>query len=126
MNILVVAAHPDDEVLGCSATMASLSRTHQVHIGILGEGVSSRHARRADADRTALRRLQAQATTVGKLIGARSVSFGELPDNRFDEVPLLEIVKRVEAWIAGRKPQAIYTHAGGDLNLDHQLTFHLI
>ena len=49
MNILVIAAHPDDEVLGCGATIARESATHDVRILILGEGITSRHALPGDA-----------------------------------------------------------------------------
>jgi LmbE family N-acetylglucosaminyl deacetylase len=126
MKILVVAAHPDDEVLGCAATLATLSSAHDVRVAILGEGASSRHTKRQDADRKALRRLQEHAKAAAKLVGARLVSLGGLPDNRFDELPLLDITKLVERWIVTQKPQAIYTHSGGDLNIDHQRTFRAV
>lgn len=115
--ILVVAAHPDDEVLGCGATMARLAREgHEVHIAIAGEGLTSRNAQTDVED---LSRLQQHALAAAEHIGAKDVVNFKLPDNRLDTVPLLEIVKRIEALVAKLKPRVIYTHHGGDLNVDH-------
>jgi len=126
-TVLVVAAHPDDEVLGCGATVARRARDGDlVHIGILGEGVTSRYARREEADRSAVAALEADARAVASLLGAASVAFGRLPDNRFDGVPLLDVVRCVEGWIRDVGAEVIYTHHGGDLNVDHRLTFQAV
>ena len=122
MRILIVAAHPDDEVLGCGGTMSKLSQEHEVHIGILGEGMTARQKRRVDVDAGELQELHAQAHAVGQLLGASSVLLEELPDNRFDEMPLLEVVKRVERWVNDLRPEIIYTHHSSDLNIDHVVT----
>ena len=126
MRILVVAAHPDDEVLGCGGTIARLSRSHRVHIGILGEGMTARYARRQEADPRRMRRLQEQARRAARELRASSVAFAGLPDNRFDTVPVLEITKQVERWLARVRPQAVYTHHPGDLNIDHAVTFRAV
>lgn len=120
MDVLVVAAHPDDEVLGCGGTIARLAAEGQnVHIAILGEGITSRSRAREQADRSALERLHDDARAVGEMLGARGVSLWGLPDNRFDTLALLEVVKVVEGLIAEHRPATIYTHAAGDLNVDH-------
>lgn len=127
MNVLVVAAHPDDEVLGCGATIAKLAREGvNVHVAILGEGITSRHADRTQADPAEFEALHRHAREVAKLLGAKGVSLRKLPDNRFDTVPLLEVVKTVEALVAKHKPETIYTHHGGDLNIDHQVTLRAV
>jgi LmbE family N-acetylglucosaminyl deacetylase len=124
MNVLVLAAHPDDEVLGCGGTIARLAKEgHAVYIGILGEGITSRWRRREDANLTALEALHDQAKCVARYLGAAELFLHSLPDNRFDTVPLLEVVKIVEELIARVSPVAVYTQHGGDLNIDHMTLF---
>lgn len=124
MNVLVIAAHPDDEVLGCGGTMAKLAEQGvRVHILILGEGITSRFDERGAADPAALAALHARSRQAGAIVGAQSVSVLDLPDNRFDSVPMLDVVKRIERAIEERKPEVVYTQHGGDLNVDHVVTF---
>lgn len=123
MNVLVVAAHPDDEVLGCGATIARYAREgHSIFLLVLGEGMTSRYARREEADFKLVEKLQEKAKKVAELLGAKELLLDDLPDNRFDTVPLLDIVKKVEAAVEKTKPQLIFTHHHADLNIDHQLT----
>ena len=119
MKVMVVAAHPDDEVLGCGATMARHSATSDVvDVLILGTGALSRdHPAGGD-----VATLEQQAHQAGRILGAREVRVLNFPDNRFDSVDLLDIVKRVEAEIARAAPEVIYTHHVGDLNIDHRRT----
>jgi LmbE family N-acetylglucosaminyl deacetylase len=120
MSVLVVAAHPDDEILGCGGTMTRLAREgHEVRIAILAEGMSSRYARREDADPQHLRHLHARAQQAADKVGAKELVLYKLPDNRLDTVPLLDVVKTVEDLIARFRPGTIYTHHPGDLNVDH-------
>jgi len=122
MSVLVVAAHPDDEVLGCGGTMARLASEGQVvNVAILGEGITSRHAQRESADPAAIQDLYRCTRRVADLLSAKDVSFHGLPDNRFDSVPLLDVIKLVEEAIRRWQPTVIYTHHGGDLNIDHQV-----
>ncbi len=120
MKVLVIAAHPDDEVLGCGATAARLVMEGQdVRFAILGEGMTSRHSQRADADATQLTTLHQQARAAAAKLGVRDVALHKLPDNRLDTVPLLDVVKLIEELIEQVRPDVIYTHHGGDLNVDH-------
>lgn len=124
MNVLVIAAHPDDEVLGCGGTIARLAREgHDVFISILGEGVSSRYPRREDADPNLLRALHGDSRRAADVLGAREVFLHGLPDNRFDTVPLLDVVKILEGLIGRLRPTVVYTQHGGDLNVDHVRVF---
>ena len=123
MNVLVVAAHPDDEVLGAGGTIARLSREgNGVTILILGEGVTSRYPEREATDPGLVTALADQAKESTRLLGARECVCHGLPDNRFDSLPLLDIVKVIEEWIERVQPQALYCHHPGDLNVDHAIT----
>jgi LmbE family N-acetylglucosaminyl deacetylase len=122
--ILVIAAHPDDEVLGCGGAIARFANeSAAVHIAILGEGVTSRFAAREQADRPALDALHARSRQVAERLGAKSVSLFNLPDNRFDTLPLLEIVKIIEGLVDRLRPTTVFTQHGGDLNIDHVQTY---
>lgn len=125
-NILVIAAHPDDEVLGCGGTIAQLSEANSVQIAILGEGATSRVSQPSQAGPDWVGSLETDARNAAKVLGVPRISFEGLPDNRFDELPLLDVVKRVERLIEESAPDTIYTHHPGDLNIDHQITFRAV
>lgn len=118
--VLVVAAHPDDEILGCGATAARLVQEgREVYFAILGEGITSRHGTRDAADPGRLSLLHQHAQAAARKIGVKDLFLHKLPDNRLDTVPLLEVVKLVEDLVQKLKPEVIYTHHLGDLNVDH-------
>lgn len=120
MKVLVVAAHPDDEVLGCGATAARLAQEgHEVYFAILGEGITSRYPKREEASRYELEALQECSRRAVRTVGAKEVFFYGLPDNRFDSVPLLDVIHIVEQLLEKVRPHVIYTHHQGDLNYDH-------
>jgi len=122
--VLTIAAHPDDEVLGCGGTMAAhVEAGDRVSILILGEGLTSRAAARDAAPREAIAGLQADAPRAGAVLGVTDLTLLEFPDNRFDHVDLLDVVKAVEGVKATTDPDIVYAHHWGDLNIDHRLTF---
>ena len=125
-KILLIAAHPDDEVLGCGGTIAKhVMQGDEVYCLILGEGVTSRYSQREEAE-VELKQLKSEAEEAAKILGIKEVFFRDFPDNRFDAVPLLTIVKAVEEVKEEIKPSIIYTHHHGDLNIDHQITFQAV
>ena len=121
-TVLVVAAHPDDEVLGCGATMAKHAKAGDaVHVLILVEGITSRDGqRRADKRAKELSKLAKSAHTANKVLGVRSVTLEKFPDNRLDSVSRLDLVKAIERLKKKIKPQIVYTHHAGDVNIDHR------
>jgi LmbE family N-acetylglucosaminyl deacetylase len=123
MQILVIAAHPDDEVLGCGGTIVKhVQNGDEVHVVILAEGVTSRDKVRERESRVGeLSQLARAAHEAGRILGVQSVELHDFPDNRMDSVDLLDVVKVVEMAIDKYKPDMVYTHHAGDVNIDHRI-----
>lgn len=123
-SVLVVAAHPDDELLGCAGTIARHVRSGDtVNVAILAEGSTSRDlTRNVDAHGAELTALMRAARAAGDVLGVTSVECLGLPDNRLDALDLLDVVKAVENLVARHRPSVIYTHHIGDVNIDHAVT----
>jgi len=121
-RVLVVAAHPDDEILGCGGVMARHSAAgDEVRVLIVAEGATSRDGNDGNDGKAEVAKLQAAARAAAKVVGAAEVRFLGLPDNRLDGLQLLDVVQALEAVIAELQPHTVYTHHGGDLNLDHRI-----
>ena len=119
VKVLAIVAHPDDEVLGAGGALAKHARLgDDVNVAILGEGSLSRKS--GSAKEASM--LQTAGRDAAKALGARSVSFFGLPDNRFDSLARLEITKKLEPLFEALKPDVVYTHHWGDLNVDHRRT----
>jgi LmbE family N-acetylglucosaminyl deacetylase len=119
-SILIIAAHPDDEVLGCGGTIARLSDEGAVvHVAFLSDGVSSREDVRENMQLELISRRSA-AQNACEILGVKSVSFGDYPDNLMDTIPLLNIVQEVEKLIVNHLPEMVFTHHAGDVNIDHR------
>ena len=118
-RIAAIFAHPDDEVLGCGASLAlHADRGDQVRILLLATGLAAR----AKPSAAALKTLRTQAQAAAEVLGATSVDFADFPDNAMDSVPLLAVVKQVEQFLGRHGADVIYTHHAGDLNVDHRVT----
>lgn len=121
-NVLVIAAHPDDELLGEGGTIRKLANQGVCcRTIIIGEGITSRKNHREEADFHKLDCLKKCAENAAKIIGYTSIDFCGLPDNRLDDMNLLDIIKIVSAYVDKYKPDTIFTHHHGDLNIDHRI-----
>ena len=126
-KVLVVAAHPDDEILGVAGTIKNhVNNGDEVRVIILGEGQTSRYDCVDDIPQNILLDLHNDSYRAGQKIGYSDIYFANFPDNRFDSVSMLDIVKYIEKIITEYEPDIIYTHHGGDLNIDHQYTFNAV
>ncbi|MGC9457317.1 MAG: PIG-L deacetylase family protein [Halothiobacillaceae bacterium] len=119
-TILCIAAHPDDEALGCGGTLAHWAdQGANVHVAFLADGVGSRHGEVPNTTELHMRRGAAREACAA--LGLQNLpTFGDLPDNQLDAVPLLEVVQSVEALIERVQPDTVLTHHAGDLNIDHR------
>lgn len=127
-KILVIAAHPDDDILGCSATVARFIKEGYIaYTLILGEGVTARDKIRSRRKRgKELLELKKQAKRANQIIGIKKVFFCDFPDNRFDTKPILCIIKAIEGIKKEVMPDIIYTHSSKDLNIDHRITYNAV
>ncbi len=124
-KILIVAAHPDDEVLGCFGTVAKLIKEgYEAYSLILGEGKTSRDEQRVvENKQDEIEVLNREIQKANSVIGIKKVFVENFPDNRFDSVDLLDIIKVISKVKDEVKPDIIFTHFENDLNIDHQITY---
>jgi LmbE family N-acetylglucosaminyl deacetylase len=116
---LVVAAHADDEALGCGGTIARLAaQGADVHLLFLADGVSSRPG--ADEDAAAVARRRAMGDRAASVLGAAPPVYLDLPDNRMDGIDLLDVISGIEQHAAALQPDVVLTSFAGDLNVDHR------
>lgn len=114
----MVAAHSDDEALGCGGTIARhVAEGDTVYAVFLADGVSSRDG--SGAPELDMRMEAAECAR--QILGIAKNYYLGLPDNRLDALPLVEVIQPLERVIAEVKPQVVYTHHYGDLNVDHRI-----
>lgn len=114
MSVLVIAAHPDDEILGAGGTLRRhVLEGETVHAVIVGEGAGSRY------EDDIARKLEKSIWRAAQEIGFASVRCEGLPDQRLDAMPLIEVTQRIEAVVDEVRPTIVYTHFPGDVNADH-------
>ena len=121
-KVLYIAAHPDDEVLGCGGTIARhVDKGDVVHILIVAEGSTSRQQQR-DRSQAAdeLSALAKASHAAASILGVAGVELLDLPDNRLDSLDRLDIIKRIEERVDRHQPECVYIHHAGDVNVDHR------
>jgi len=127
-KILIVASHPDDEVLGCFGTVARLIKEgYDAYTLILGEGKTSRDEQRIVKNKKdEIVVLNTEIQKANDTIGIKKVFIESFPDNRFDSVDLIDIVKVVSKVKEVVEPDIIFTHFENDLNIDHHITYQAV
>ena len=127
-KILIVASHPDDEVLGCFGTVARfIKEGYEAYTLILGEGKTSRDDTRIiENKKDEIAKLNTEIQKANDVIGIKKVFVESFPDNRFDSVDLLDIVKVISKVKDKVNPDIIFTHFKNDLNIDHRITYQAV
>ena len=127
MKIMIIAAHPDDEILGCGGTVARLTQegkaeADEVFTLILSNGITSRD----NWDKKELEDLKVKSAEANYMVGVPWIAIEDLPDNQFDKVPLLDVIKKIDKHIKFHLPDIIFTHYANDLNIDHRITYQAV
>jgi len=118
MRHLIIAAHPDDEVLGCGGTIINRVRQgDEVFVAILTDGAITRYKKGM------AKVLRKSALDSAKILGVSKVIFKDLPNQLLDSIPITRVIKAIEAVMAEVKPDLVYTHDKGDLNRDHAVIY---
>ena len=137
MRILVIAAHPDDEVLGMGGTIKKHAKKgDDIKIMIMATGINARrsinykNSSRYFVDKKISQTMEKQvmnlrknAVQSSKILGAKRIQFMDFPDNEMDTVSLLEVTKTVEKHIEEFNAEIVYTHSNYDINIDHQVCY---
>ena len=120
-KILIIAAHPDDEILGCGGTISKLKDTNDINVLFMTDGVSARGKNKKEI----IKRKKA-CINLFKYLNLPKPIFFNFPDNGMDKIPLLKIIQKIEGKIKIYKPDTIFTHFSHCLNIDHRLTYEAV
>ena len=137
MNVLIIAAHPDDEILGMGGTIAKHTSQHDnVTIIYMATGITARresseqkhtikniHKKIQEDWQQEIEKLRRDAKKSARLLKVKNIKFFDFPDNEMDGIHLLKVVKVIEKEIKSAKPDRIYTNHYGDLNVDHKVVY---
>ena len=122
-KVLIIAAHPDDEVLGVGGTIAKYtSKGIEVSLLIVTDGSTSQY-RNDPKLQEIMEEKKLETRKAADILGIKNIYYGNLPDMKLDTVPHIEINKVIENVIEEEKPTIVFTHFGGDVNKDHQIVF---
>ncbi|MCK4264789.1 PIG-L family deacetylase [Candidatus Babeliales bacterium] len=121
-KIGIIAAHPDDEILGCGGAVAKhVKNGDEVHVLIVAEGITARDTKRdVEARKDGLEFLSNCSKRANEILGVSSLTMNNFPDNRMDSIERLDVIKLIEKFIKNISPEVIYTHFVNDVNIDHR------
>ena len=123
-RILIIAAHPDDDILGCGGFIAKHRSTKEFKVVFIGEGTTARYPFDEIASDNALDDIAKRSNYAMKALhtlGVTDVRFHDKPCGRLDQVPILDVNKIIESEIDSFNPDTVFTHSEFDTNNDHRI-----
>ena len=115
-KILVIAPHPDDEVLGCGGTIKKYAQLG-ANISLCVVTVAYMPQWTEDFIKDRPRQIRAAAD----VLGVKDIYPLDFPTVRLDTLPQKELNEKIADVVRKVKPDTLYMPHRGDLNRDHQL-----
>ena len=117
-NVLIIIAHPDDEVLGMGGTIKKLSAKNKIHLCVVTDGASAQYQdkKMIDVRRNACKK-------AGKILNIKNIEFLDFPDMKLDTVPHIEINNKLEKIVKKIRPKLVFTTPKNDYNKDHKIVY---
>ena len=122
-KVLIIACHPDDEILGCGGFLDKYKNQYKFKVIFLAEGSSCRYKDKVKYEFNINRDIasrQNSAIKALKLFSISDVSFFNHACGQLNKVPQTILNKIIEDQIQIFRPNIVFTHSNKDLNLDHQ------
>jgi N-acetylglucosamine malate deacetylase 1 len=116
MEIVVFAAHADDEVLGMGGTIKKLSKNNNIHLCVATDSASAQYS-----NKKMILVRKNSCKKAAKILGISTIDFLDFPDMKLDTIEHLELNKKIEVVIKKYNPEVVFTTPDNDLNLDHKL-----
>lgn len=118
MKILVIAPHPDDEVLGCGGTIAKHTKEgDEVYLCIVTKAYTP------DWSEEFMKSRPKEIEKANKILGIKKTYFLDYPTVKLDTIPLKELIEAISKVVNEVKPEIVYIPHKGDINKDHRLVF---
>lgn len=122
-RVLVISAHPDDEVLGMGGTIAKYaSNGSEITLLIVTDGSTSQYRNDPNLEMI-IQEKKEETRKSADILGIKEVVYGNLPDMKLDSVSHIEINNVIEQVIEKVHPSIVYTHFYGDINKDHRMVY---
>ena len=122
-RVLVIAAHPDDEVLGMGGTIAKYAEQGaEIALLIVTDGSTSQYKDDPNLEKI-IEEKKAETKACANVLGIKHIFYGNLPDMKLDVTPHVEVNRVIEGVIDEFQPSIVFTHFVGDVNKDHQCVY---
>ena len=125
-KILIISAHPDDDILGCGGIISKYSKKAQIKVIFICEGTSCRFEVKQTKEIIIKEKIDQRnrfAKDALEFLGVKKYKFYNFPCGQLDKIPLIEINKIIETEILSFKPDTIFSHSKNDVNNDHQIVY---
>jgi LmbE family N-acetylglucosaminyl deacetylase len=117
-KVLVIAPHPDDEILGCGGTIARLSQSGAaVVVAIVTRGMAPQFSDEFVAN------IRVEAKTSHAMVGVTETVYLDLPAAALETVPATKLNGTLAKLVQDVRPDTLFVPFVGDIHTDHQLTF---